>query len=339
MKARTTVLLAALACLFQPTARADIVYDATHDFSPINNPNSVWAYGWSSSLFSPLHLYSLTSPMETNGVTFWYDPAFQNSSISHYPNVGENTTASSKTDGGLLTWQPGQMSLHPGLAGEYTHVRWTSPLSGLMQLDAQFDGSIQASFLPAPTTDVHVILNGVPIFDGFVLGAIGSASFNFSLPVIVGDVLDFAAGIGPDGTATSDTTAFQARISIVPSIIYQYDFYTAGTTTVATSLRFPGFVRDVSPASVPIPGFTGFLAPSPASLHPCDLTSNSSAELDCRAPTVHSGIFYFGFDYGAFPSNLGSFTGSGFIAPDGATPSIGTVPLLNGQIRDVTGQP
>jgi hypothetical protein len=127
--------------------------------------------------------------------------------------------------------------------------------------------------------------------------------------------------------------------TVTPVVVYEYNFYTAGTNTVGASFRFPGFVRDVSPASTPIPSFTGFILPSPPSLVPCDLTSNSSAELDCRAPTVHSGIFFFQFDYGAFPSKLGPFTGSGFTAPDGATPSIGTVSLLNGQVIDVTGQP
>ena len=50
----------------------------------------------------------------------------------------------------------------------------------------------------------------------------------------------------------------------------------------------------------------------------------------------YGGIFYFVFDYGAFPSKLGPFTGSGFIAPDGATPSIGTMNLLNGQVVQVS---
>lgn len=134
-------------------------------------------------------------------------------------------------------------------------------------------------------------------------------------------------------------TLLTTSLATAQGPIYQYDFYKPGTTTVAASFRFPGFVRDVSPASTPIPGFTSFISPSPASLVPCDLTSNSSAELDCRAPTVHSGIFFFQFDYGAFPSKLGPFTGTGFTAPDGATPSIGTVPLLNGQVIAVPPGP
>jgi hypothetical protein len=153
------------------------------------------------------------------------------------------------------------------------------------------------------------------------------------------------ADLDPDwlrvGADIVGSDAFNATFSLTGTVptTYEYDFFAKGTNTPATSFLFLGIVRDVSPASTPIPGFIGFIPPSPPSLVPCDLTSNSSAELDCRAPTVHSGIFYFVFDFGAFPSKLGPFTGSGFTAPDGATPSIGTVPLLNGQIIDVTPPP
>ena len=137
-----------------------------------------------------------------------------------------------------------------------------------------------------------------------------------------------------DGPTPPTFNATFSLTGVLPTT-FEYDFFAPGTTTVAASFLFPGFVRDVSPASTPIPGFTGFIAPSPASLSPCDLSSKSSAELDCRPPTVHGGIFYFVFDFGAFPTKLGPFTGSGFTAPDGATPSIGTQNLRNGQIIQV----
>ncbi len=142
------------------------------------------------------------------------------------------------------------------------------------------------------------------------------------------NTLYFTAGI--NGELDGLFGAIQAIPESVT--VLEYDFFAKGTNTVAASFLFFGFVRDVSPASTPFPHFMGFTGPSPASLNPCDLTSNSSAELDCRAPTVHSGIFYFVFDFGAFASKPGPFTGSGFTAPDGAVPGLGTVNLLNGQI-------
>jgi hypothetical protein len=174
-----------------------------------------------------------------------------------------------------------------------------------------------------PTNDFFGAL-GIRPTDGVIFGGTGDSHQIFTVNPITGaETL-----IGDTGRNFVGDIDFAAPI-------YEYDFYAAGTTTVASSFRFPGFVRDVSPASYPIPGFGGFIPPSFASLVPCDLTSNSSAELDCRPPTVHGGIFYFVFDYGAFPSKLGPFTGGGFTAPDGATPGLGTVNLLNGQVIQV----
>ncbi len=116
---------------------------------------------------------------------------------------------------------------------------------------------------------------------------------------------------------------------------FRYDFFATGTNTVAASFIVRSLLRDVSPASLPIPGFTGFTSPSPASLNPCDLTSNSSAELDCRGTAPHGGIFQFIFNGGAFPTQVGSFVGSGFQSPDQAFPGIGTAGLQNGQISVV----
>ena len=120
-----------------------------------------------------------------------------------------------------------------------------------------------------------------------------------------------------DGGATM-VPAFQPTASTAP--VYKYDFYFKGPgpKIVGASLMFNGFLRDWSPASVPIPGFTGFVYPTHYSLTPCDLTSNSSGELDCRGSFTGlngnriDGVFYFVFNYGGFPRQLGSFTGSGY---------------------------
>lgn len=120
-----------------------------------------------------------------------------------------------------------------------------------------------------------------------------------------------------DGGATM-VPAFVPTASTAP--VYKYDFYFKGPRPglVGASLLFNGFVRDWSPASVPIPGFTGFVSPTHYSLTPCDLTSNSSGELDCRGSFTGlngnqiNGVFYFVFNYGGFPRQLGPFTGSGY---------------------------
>ncbi len=130
--------------------------------------------------------------------------------------------------------------------------------------------------------------------------------------------------------------ASRAIVTLRLGTIYEYHFFERGTHNVAAAFRFSGIVRDFSPASYPIPGFTGFISPSPASLNPCDLDSNSSGELDCRLPGPYGGIFYFVFNYGGFPRQLGPFTGSGFASPNGAVPGIGLKFLEDGEIVQVS---
>ncbi len=171
-----------------------------------------------------------------------------------------------------------------------------------------------------PTNDFFGGL-GIRPSDGKIFGSTGDSHTIFTID----------PGSGAETVVGDTGRNFVGDIDFAAPL-YEYDFFNRGTLTVGASFRVPALLRDVSPASYPIPGFGGFFPPSPASLNPCDLTSNSSAELDCRPPTVHGGIFYYVFDFGAFPSKLGLFSGSGFTAPDGATPGLGTVNLLNGQI-------
>ncbi len=42
--------IVALCLLNAEAARASAIYDAAADFSPTNNPNGVWSYGWSQTL-------------------------------------------------------------------------------------------------------------------------------------------------------------------------------------------------------------------------------------------------------------------------------------------------
>lgn len=102
-------------------------------------------------------------------------------------------------------------------------------------------------------------------------GVLNLADLNLYVDCLLGRIPQLPTFSVPNPTVCSPNT-------------YRYDFYLPGTTTVGASLLFPGFIRDVSPASYPYPAFPGFIPPSPLSLVPCDLTSNSSAELDCRPP-------------------------------------------------------
>jgi hypothetical protein len=113
--------------------------------------------------------------------------------------------------------------------------------------------------------------------------------------------------------------------------LYEYDFYASGTKVIAAAFRFPGFVRHL-----PVIGFRGFIQPTPDSLNPCDLTSNSPGELNCGLPGSSGGIFEVIFRDGDLPTELGPFVADGFLSPNAATPSMGEVILESGQIIEVS---
>ncbi len=123
------------------------------------------------------------------------------------PNVTRNRTGRPLTGLGI-TWQPGQIALHPGPKGEYSDLRWTSPSDGECSVDVAFTGIAGSA-----TTDVHVLHNGRPLHQGLInVGGYGNESaFSGKLTVAKGDTLDFVVGFG-NGSYGGDTTALSARI-------------------------------------------------------------------------------------------------------------------------------
>lgn len=129
-------------------------------------------------------------------------PALWRSDFEVVPNVTHNgTTADLSWDD--TTWTPGQFALHPGLSGEYAVVRWTCPEAGQYSMTARFGtGSAKPT-----TTDIHLFLNGSPLFESFLnLGAQGrTANISRDFPGQPGDTLDVVVGMGDD-SPYSDTT-------------------------------------------------------------------------------------------------------------------------------------
>ncbi len=106
------------------------------------------------------------------------------------------------------TWQAGEMSLHPGPAGEYSVVRWQAPTAGQCTVKAAFKGLGRHT-----TTDVHILHNGRAIFDSFVnLHGQGNAvACEKTVAVTAGDRLDLVVGCG-NGDYGGDTTGLAAMI-------------------------------------------------------------------------------------------------------------------------------
>jgi hypothetical protein len=172
---------------------ANVVYSAANDFSFTLNPNAAWSYGFTTTVGGPFTLYTTAGSTFYSGEAGWFGP-IPGFFAPGYPLVvaGPNQV-------------PTVLDLGPG-PSSYTVVRWTAPSRGRWDVVGQFVGT------GLTTGDVHVLRNGVPIFNS---GLNGSQVANFSLAVNVapGDTLDFAAGPGPDGNNDSDPTGFNVTIT------------------------------------------------------------------------------------------------------------------------------
>jgi hypothetical protein len=202
-----------LAFLSAGYAAQATTFDVAADFSATNNPNGVWSYGWSSTLTSAFNLYPNNGKVdEIINIDIWADFGHF-SSYYPTPQVAHNGTGSINNDHWTITWQAGQFSLHPGDGGEYSHARWTAPDAGTIDIASMFTG-IDHYF--GTTTDVHVLHNGISLFDGLVNGFGNTSSFSTTVTVGKGDIIDFAVGYGINQSHTCDTTALSATISFIP---------------------------------------------------------------------------------------------------------------------------
>jgi hypothetical protein len=194
-------------------------YNAALDFSATDNPDGVWSYGWSPTLgggFVPD-----TATLSLAGIDDWLGEQAGDGN----PSVTHNGTSDVVTVSSV-TWQPGQLVFHPGPSGQYSMVRWTAPRAGSLSLAASFSGQ---DFIGPTSTDVHVLHNNAPMFDGEVLDFGAGPSFATTLTVLAGDTIDFAVGYGSDGMFDCDSTGLDATVS------YTHTLSVGGLTSPITA--------------------------------------------------------------------------------------------------------
>jgi hypothetical protein len=200
------------------SACAGVIYSAAADFSVASNPNGVWSYGTTgTTLTGPLTLYA-TQKNGMGGVPDWNgwqgtQPMFGD----NFPLVGKNFGATSEASADIVLLA-GQLAEHPAPDGAYAVVRFTAPTAGTFLLNAVFEGREFQGQERATNTDVHILLNGVALFNGAVIGFGPSSdqSFATTLSLSAGDRVDFSVGFGSDHNFLGDTTALDATLSAVP---------------------------------------------------------------------------------------------------------------------------
>jgi len=185
-------------------------YDAAGDFSATTNPNGVWSYGYEDTLGGAFNLYTaqFAPTATTKG---WNDDI-----SASVPLVIKNFGTAPDASFADLVLQPGQLAFHPGPQDQFSVVRFTAAQAGLY--------SLTSGFVPVTTdgttTDVHVLENGLSLFDGNVSGAYtapnGASYSNAGLSLRAGDTVDFAVGYGADGNYGSDSTGISATLIAAP---------------------------------------------------------------------------------------------------------------------------
>jgi alpha-galactosidase len=138
-----------------------------------------------------------------SGMRSWSASAMDGSD----PCVSYNPTAKPRSTAGIV-WDPGRLSFHPGPKGEYSVVRWTAPEAGDHEMHAAFLGIDKST-----TTDVHLLHQGHPLFDGQInlAGKGRETSYDGRVAVAKGDTLDLVVGWG-NGTHVCDSTGLDVRI-------------------------------------------------------------------------------------------------------------------------------
>jgi hypothetical protein len=186
-------------------------YDPATDFSTTTNPNGVWTYGSSTTLGGTYGTFVKNGTFD--GLNYWQEGTGTPGNSDALPWIAVNPS-SSTVDYSTLHVNPGELTLHPGVTGHYAVLRFTAPTAGQYDVNSDFFG--QDSVGPT-TTDVHVLVNGTTTFNGLINDYRTTfASFHQIVSLTQGETVDFAVGLGSNGTYFYDSTGLKATITAVP---------------------------------------------------------------------------------------------------------------------------
>ncbi len=216
MKSQIVVIVSALVLSGAVPAGAGNVFDVATDFSATSNPNGVWSYGYETNLDGALSLYTQHFTT-TDGFNVWNTASIADQYgtpfVSYTPPRNDDPNNTTDTD--HTTIPNTSVSFSPGPHAEYSVCRFTAPVSGEYQLDSSFWG---LDFVGPTSSAVYVQENGVTIFTADVngFGVASSKDYQTALTLSVGDCIDFAVGVGSDGTNAYDSTGVAASLSAIP---------------------------------------------------------------------------------------------------------------------------
>ena len=204
----TLALLLAMAAL---PARAATIADFAADFSATTNPSSGWSYGFLSTIDNSFTASGTVTNYAAGDVVKAWSP--NTGANTFWPTVGLNTGAAPAAFGNAnaVHLAAGQGLLHPGPTGDFAAARYTVAADTTALLSTTFSGIDDVG----TTTDVHVLLNGISLFDETVVGFGTTRSYSATLALQAGDILDFTVGWGTNFNYVDDSTGFYATLASV----------------------------------------------------------------------------------------------------------------------------
>ncbi|MGC2403163.1 MAG: hypothetical protein WA510_25465 [Acidobacteriaceae bacterium] len=218
--------IACILILLVPLEGSNRTFDLAQDFSFRDNLNSIWQYGYSATNSldpADFRLDQYSDP--TSPIGFWHPSISSGPGPGWYPYVAYNS--SKQTQVGSKGWavRPGEVAMEASNAGQYSLVRFVAPKAGTYKIKAQFEGI----HFGLSSTDVHVLHNGVSLFDAYidgyggdpafhaVQGANPTAEYSGSAKLAAKDTVTFAIGVGRNKTNYSDTTGLFAQVVLLSS--------------------------------------------------------------------------------------------------------------------------
>jgi hypothetical protein len=197
----------ALVALTLTSVAAAAVYDVANDFSLSSNPNGVWSYGSEDTLGGLFTLFD-TAATCCGGLESW-------TNSSGFPVDIYNSSASTINPAGTNPIPAGAAAFHPSSTGQYAIYRFTSPSLATYDLNVTFTGYDDVG---PTTTDVHVLLGVVPLFNGNITayGANPGGTAPYAqngLVLAANDFIDFAVGWGSNQNYFFDTTGIAASLA------------------------------------------------------------------------------------------------------------------------------
>jgi hypothetical protein len=185
------------------------------------NPSGNWQIGYSLHDTLSMSQFRLSSFADTSHVIGLWHPATGPS--GYYPYIGQNKTTEVQVDP-TNSWaaRPGEIVMEGSNTGQYSMLRFIVPVSGNYKLNAIFEGV----HIRLSSTDVHILLNDLHLFDDLIEGYGGAPSFasqtgahptsswSSTIHLNKNDILTFAIGYGSNKTFYNDTTGLLLTIEM-----------------------------------------------------------------------------------------------------------------------------